>query len=446
MSHHLRRYIKALLVLTLFGLIERVIFATYHGELTEPLAAGEILHALLWGLRYDAAIAAMLAFVAMALGYLAFRLSFSSFATAMRRSVYLAAMALIALHGADLLYFGEAGRHMGYELRDAYTSGGELLASALATYTGPVLLQLMLMFPALWLVKRALSDDPGGDHNRSGWRRLMPELQLGVAIVLTGIIGRGGIQGVPLEPLHAQRLGDARQAAVALNGAYNALFSSATPYSTERVMKEEPGPADWKTVRKLYADNAAPSTSAPRESNVVFVFLESWSAAFVSSYGYDLPTTPVFDELRRKGLSTGAMLAGGRRTTEGMFASLCSAQNPLGNTVAQGQLQNYPYHCVPHLLRDAGYETAFFQGTVSGTSGTGAFAQLLGFERSYGKEHMDLDSLRYERNSWGVHDPDLYDFTLEKMAAMSQPFLVGINSLFSLKVTRPMVHGKKCCA
>jgi phosphoglycerol transferase MdoB-like AlkP superfamily enzyme len=122
------------------------------------------------------------------------------------------------------------------------------------------------------------------------------------------------------------------------------------------------------------------------------------------------------------------MLAGGSRTTEGMFATFCSAQNPLGQTVAQSQLQNYNYDCVPELLRGAGWHTAFFQGSNKETSGTGSFAQLLGFEQSFGKRDIQQGRPQLEQNSWGYHDPDLYRYALGKMRQMPQPFLVGINT------------------
>lgn len=429
MTEHLRIFLKAFLALTLVGLSERVVFAVYHHQLADQLSAGELLYALAWGLRFDAALAAILAFAIFAAAHLVHRFTAGAVTTTMRRASYPLALGLVALHGADLLYFSEAGRHMGYELRDAYASGNELFTAAVTTYPGPVLLQLALMVPAIWLVRRLLADPERAPAILRVWRHLLPETQLFAALVFTVLVARGGIQNVPLEPLHAQALGNTDQAALALNGAYNSLFFAVTGYSTARVMKPAPTESDWQRVRALYSEtNIGRPDTEPKDYNVVFVFLESWSGAFVSSYGQEQFTTPVFDELRRQGLTTRAMIAGGQRTTEGMFTTLCSAQNPLGNTVARGELQNYGYRCLPHLLRESGYETAFFQGTVSGTSGTGAFAQLLGFENSYGKEHMDLGATRYELNSWGVHDPDLYDFALDKMRTMRGPFLVGINT------------------
>jgi phosphoglycerol transferase MdoB-like AlkP superfamily enzyme len=154
--------------------------------------------------------------------------------------------------------------------------------------------------------------------------------------------------------------------------------------------------------------------------------MEGWSADFMSSYGYKIDTTPFFSELKEKSLTPLGVIAGGLRTTEGIYATFCSQQNPLGQTIAQSSLQNNRYHCLPEILKQAGWHTAFFQGTHKETSGTGAFAQSLGFTESYAKK--DMPSGRYPHNYWGAHDADIYDYLLDKLDTMAQPFLVAVNT------------------
>jgi hypothetical protein len=425
-------FFRLLAVLLLVAFVEKLIFTAYHADLTTGLSAGEVAHALMAGLRFDLAITAIFAFLAVFAAHVLARLLRMQFMKGVRWLAYVAVAALVFIHGADLLYFDETGRHMGYELKEAYNSGVELATSAVATYRVPVLVQLVWLAAALWLAGRALP--VAGPRPRlfaqatPWWRLVAPEFKLAVVLVLAVVMARGGLQSVPLEPLHAQALGDPAKATLALNGVYNAVFSSATPYSVEPVMHASPSEADRALIQALFGGPSAavPALEATAPPNVVIVFLESWAASRMASYGGANDTTPEFDALRARSLTTRDMLAGGRRTTEGMFATLCSAQNPLGATVAQTQLQNYRYDCLPKRLREQGYSSAFFQGTVSGTSGTGAFAQLLGFEHSYGKEHAGESLLPH--NSWGMHDPDIYRFTLDKMATMPRPFLVGINT------------------
>src|SRR5690606_31066762 len=118
-------------------------------------------------------------------------------------------------------------------LKEAYNSGMELAATAVASFLWPVLAQLAFLIFALWLLRRALpvteTTRPMFARSVPWWHALVPEAKLVVALVITVLLARGGLQSVPLEPLHAQELGDPNKAALALNGAYNAVFSSVTP-------------------------------------------------------------------------------------------------------------------------------------------------------------------------------------------------------------------------
>jgi len=143
-------------------------------------------------------------------------------------------------------------------------------------------------------------------------------------------------------------------------------------------------------------------------------------------YGFAQTTTPNFDALLQKSIHPTLMIAGGHRTTEGMFTTLASLQNPLGKSVAKTQLQSFKYSSIIDTLNEEGYSSAFFQGTAKETSGTGSFAQSLGFKQSYGKR--DVKERKYEENNWGVHDPDLYNFALQKLqTTLKEPFVIAIN-------------------
>jgi phosphoglycerol transferase MdoB-like AlkP superfamily enzyme len=426
---HLRQFLRALLFLLIVTFLGKAAFALYHRELYAALSLPQQAHALLWGLRFDLAVAAAFALLAYLPSHLAQRLLRLSLPGPLRWFTLAAALLLIGLHGADTLYYSEAGRHLGYELKEGANSAAELARMALFSYTVTLLAFVAAMAIAAFAGWRLLGSGAAPLRPVLWWQYPAPEGQLLLILLLAGLAVRGGWQAVPMEPLHAQQIGNAQQATLALNGVYNALFSSITPYSIRPVISAAPTAEQLAIVRRMYAGYEAQPLPRPEQPyNVVILLLESWSAAWMASYGHDQVTTPFFDELRGQSLTTHGMLAGGHRTTEGMFATLCSAQNPLGQTVAQNQLQNYSYRCLPHVLHDEGYSSAFFQGTRKNTSGTGAFAQLLGFADSYGWEELRERPLRYAENSWGMHDPDIYDFALEKMRALPQPFLIGINT------------------
>ena len=429
MLQRLSLFLLSLSILFAFALLEKGLFALHYTELTQGLGLFELLNTLLWGFRFDLAISAIFALLATLSAQLFALLPRRDFPATLRWTTFIATATLILLHGADTLYYGEAGRHLGYELTEGLNSGGALAIAALTSYLLPVVGQLLVMLFAFFCIGVLFKqftrpeEEPRPIRQRlSAGAMVIPVLLLSVMMI------RGGTQSVPLEPLHAQRIGDPRLATLALNGAYNALFSSITPYSVNPLFSTPPSEQQLALLHQMYRTPLPKIEGPPRQKNVVMILLESWSGAYMAPYGHDVVTTPNFDRLRLEGLTTRVMMAGGSRTTEGMFATFCSAQNPLGQTVAQSQLQSYNYDCLPELLRNGGWHTAFFQSSNKETSGTGSFAQLLGFHDSFGKREMSREQQQSAQNRWGYHDPDLYRFTLNKMRNMPQPFLVGINT------------------
>ena len=430
-KHHIVLFFKFTLLLVLIGFFERVVFAFYHSHLSASYSLTETVYTLLWGLRFDLALAGFFSLLAFLIGYLLKRFLLISQASTLKYFAYLAGSAIFILQGADIIYFFDAARHVGYEITDTFTDAPHLLDTAWTRYKLPFVFHL-LMFPVLlYVIYRLFNKRTTSHFQLPGIKKLHVEFAYVLMVLVAVIFTRGGLQSIPIEPLQAQEISDPAKASLALNGAYNAIFYLFSKHIVNRVPIKVPQSLEVdKTVSELYKTVSTQSTQKNNgnswKPNIIFIFLESWPAMYMQSYGYDKKTTPFFDELRRKSLTTSEMLAGGHRTTEGMFSTLCSSQNPLGQTIARSQLQDFEYRCLPHMLRDAGYSTAFFQGSNRNTSGTGAFAQLLGFSESNGK--ADIEQRRYEENGWGVYDQDLYDYVYQALKNRADPVFFGINT------------------
>lgn len=444
--HYIVLFLKFTLLLALIGLFERGVFAYYHHHLISPYSTSEVVYTLLWGLRFDFALAGFFALLAFLLGYLLKRFFGVPQAITLKYFALVAGSIIFILQGADILYFSDAARHLGYEITDTFNDAPYLLNAAWTRYKLPLVFHL-LVFPLLLyfiylLFSTATGNDGSGHERLTGLKRLHVELVYILLILFAVVLIRGGLQSIPLEPLQAQEISDPAKANLALNGAYNALFYLFSKHIVNRVPVKVPPSLDVEnTIKQLYQSGPAQlnksqlSKQGTWQPNIIFIFLESWPAMYMNSYGYDKLTTPFFDELRQKSLTTAEMIAGGHRTTEGLFATLCSAQNPLGQTIARSQLQDYTYRCLPHILRDAGYRTAFFQGSNRNTSGTGVFAQLLGYSESYGK--ADIEERRYHENGWGVYDQDLYDYVYQALKNNEAPVFFGINTNTTHDVVLP---------
>lgn len=415
-SNYLKNYfyIFILAYITLF--ITKVIFYFYLYDNFQEVSILDAVKSVLWGYKFDFATASII-------GFLATLVDFHKKSLVLFASFLLSLLILIQI--SDIMYFYESTRHIGYEVSDVINDAFGLGMTAFSQHTfltiTTILVSIAIFFYFIQNFQQKLYKI---EINKI---YLLKKLFL---IILTVFFIRGMFQGIPLNPWQSNQIGDTKKATLALNGTYNAIYALTNkskklkpmrlPILDETITKE--------TLKKLYKSKYTPYTTTLKQPNIVIFFLESWSAVNIKSYGFnksDIAPTPFYDKMLLHSIRPKAMIAGGHRTTEGLFASLCSYQNPLGKTVAKTQLQDFHYTSLIDILNNNGYQSAFFQGTSKETSGTGSFAQTLGFTDSYGKK--DVQKRFYEENYWGVHDFDLYNFALEKLAPIKKPFVIGIN-------------------
>lgn len=223
----LQLYLKSLLALFIVAFTERVLFALYHWHLSSELGPGQVLYSLLWGVRFDLAAGAFLALCAYLVTYGMLRLFLWRLPITFYSTTMIAALLLIVLHSADLMFFAQLGRHLGHEALRFTVVGGDFLLTNLARYPALLALQLLLGLAAYamirWLYRDRYQDPP--KPKPGWWNRLPHEVLLTTGIIISLFLVRGGPLGSPLQPLNAQKIGDPHQAALALNGAYNAIHA-----------------------------------------------------------------------------------------------------------------------------------------------------------------------------------------------------------------------------
>lgn len=381
--------------------------------LTDPSTITGTIGAFLHGWHFDLAIGSVM-YLLMYWLILLFKLS----PQATKRWNFLFLWAYIVLIVTDALYAKETGRHLSYEVYSLFTVEGSMLTLFGRYWVAVLLSVLSASFLNLWL--------------SPNYKTTSGPVGRGVAMFLAAIIavvGFRGFEGIPQDPSWAYRAGGGPQGAVlALNGAYGIFWAvvGERQSSKEQILTPEKMDtgrifAQWKARRGITQPVGG------FDGNIVIVFLESWWGAEVDKVKDGTEILPFFNKLRKQSLHTELFLAGGHRTTEGIFTTLCSLPNPLGKSIMYSEIENKDFTCIPQMLSKKGYSSAFFQGSDQFTSGTGLLVLKTGFEKSYGKREIpDYENL--EQNAWGVYDTDLYKFAMSKMDEMPEPFLIGINT------------------
>jgi len=401
-------YIKnyfLIMILTYITLImTKFIFIYYLKENFNEFSLSELIYAVFWGYKFDFATS----------GIVALLVSFVDFnKKALARLSAVVITFVFFMQIGDILYYNESSRHIGYEITDTFTDASSLFMTAYSQHTALTLLSIVLGV-LLFLFINLLKFEKVMVTKSYILKKIM-------LILITVFFIRGMTQHIPLTPWQSNKIGDNKLATISLNATYNIVYSLAN--KSKKLKKSKILTVNEDTMREsfqeLYGDNVS-YINLPllkTKPNIVFLFLESWSLKYVTPQ-----ITPNYYRLLKQSIHPKYMIASGHRTTEGIFATLVSFQNPLGKSVAKTQLQNYSYTSIIDILNKKGYNSSFFQGTAKDTSGTGSLANSLGFKKSYGKR--DILKRIYEENYWGVHDVDLYNFAFSKLR---EPFTIGVN-------------------
>jgi phosphoglycerol transferase MdoB-like AlkP superfamily enzyme len=360
-------------------------------------------YAVLWGYKFDFAVSGIIAFI---VSLLDFNRRFTAFFGT------LVLVSLFAFEISDIYYYYDAARHVGYEILDSVTDASGLLDTGFLQHTLLSVSSLIVAIISIWIFFKVLSR--GVIEIKWSRYTILKKIFL---LLLTIFFIRGMFNHIPLNPWQSNQIGDAKLASIALNGTYNMLTAIIADRAHLKPVKLPP--TSDNNISSLYKGHKK-VTATLKRPNIVFFFLESWSMVNLSA-----KTTPFLYEIMQNSITVKAMIANGHRTTEGIFATLTSFENPLGKSVAKNQLQDFDYASVIDILNADGYESSFFQGTAKETSGTGSLAQKLGFKYSFGKS--DVIDRKYGENSWGVYDQDLYTFVEEKLKDSKTPFVIGIN-------------------
>lgn len=413
-------------------LITKFVFVFYLDEQFSDLTTTELVYAIFWGIKFDFAASAIFAFVV------------SFFDLNKRLFAFFGSISIITIfltQISDIFYFDESSRHVGYEIFDMFQDAKSLFMTAFSQHTSMTVLAMIISLFIFIICFKILKNIEESKINKHYF------LKKFFIILISIFFIRGMFQHIPLHPWQANEIGNTQLANASLNSIYNIIYSVVN--QKKKLSKVKIANLDKdileKSLKEIYADSNT-DTNLPQiktKPNIVLFFLEGWSAKFMSAYGFEGKTTPVYDSLLEKSLRSRFMIANGRRTTEGIFATLTSYQNPLGKSIAKTQLQNFEYDSIIYELTKNGYDSAFFQGSSKDTSGTGSLVNNLGYKQSYGKR--DIKERIYEENYWGVQDTDLYNFIEKKIEnkSIKEPFVLGINGATTHDVITPKGYKKQ---
>ena len=139
--------------------------------------------------------------------------------------------------------------------------------------------------------------------------------------------------------------------------------------------------------------------------NVVIVFLESTRARSTTPYNEDLNTTPFLLWLSSESLMLERAYAVVPHTSKALVASLCGVPPPLDTERTESEPGAIPARCLPELLEDHGYRTAFFQSATEDFERRPQLVENLGYEDFFSTEDMSKEG--YDKANYFGYEDDI---------------------------------------
>lgn len=187
---------------------------------------------------------------------------------------------------------------------------------------------------------------------------------------------------------------------------------------------------DMRTVASSPLDETRLAhTERTGKRNVVLIYLESTRAKSVDPYNRDVSITPYLDELSEQSLFAERGYAVVPHTTSALVAAICGMEPPSGPRSTDSVGDDIPANCLPELLGDQGYRTAYFTSSVQTFERRPEVVENLGFDEFYPVETMNTEGFQ-KANYFGYEDDVMLEPSrnwLEKNG--NEPFVTAYETI-----------------
>ena len=442
-DNYFRPMLRLLGIALLLLWLSRLMFYLFNLQYFSYLGAGEVMRILVFGLRFDLSTLFMLnaPFIFMMTLPLPVRKYKFWFFSALALFLIANILGLLA-NVIDIVYFRFTLKRMtadvfSYAAND--NSMETLLPQFLKDFWGYFLLFVFLAVMLIMAVKRFKIRPLKRDFKPFQFYGIQIAGFL-LAMVITVIGMRGGMQLKPINIVTAGKVSEARNSSFVLN----------TPFTIIKTVDQESLPRaeyfDELTLDKIYTPIIQPARNKALKSgglpvNLVVIIMESLSAEHVGAFNKNLEGyngfTPFLDSLMQHAAAFRGF-ANGKQSIEAIPAILASLPSLLNMPYINSPYVTNKFNSLADLLDAEGYQTAFYHGGTNGTMDFDGFAQMAGFDKYYGR--TEYNNEKDFDGQWGIPDEPFFSYFADGINEMKPPFFATI---FSLSAHHPYTIPEK---
>lgn len=283
---------------------------------------------------------------------------------------------------------------------------------------GFVILILFLSFANRWICKKTPLNMPAG----WSWKVLaLKTFSLILCMGISLIAMRGGFQLIPIGNGNALKVTENKFVPVVLNTPFSISHSYSGQLEEVRFYPQEQALQYINPEKKYFSEHF-------KNKNVVVLILESFSREY-TGLGGRKSFTPFLDSLMKQSLVFTNAFANGLTSAAGIPAILSGIPSLLDEPFTTSAYGTNKLTSIPQLLKDKGYQTAFYHGGTNGTMSFDIYASNAGFEQYFGRKEYNNEA-DFDGN-WGIWDEPFLQYFARGLGKMKQPFMASVFTLSS---------------
>jgi len=423
---HIKLFSFRFLLIILIFSVSRLLFFLFNFSYFDTVNFGEFIKILFFGIRFD--ISALYYFNVL---FILFSLIPGNFKNNKKYQSFLLFIfilvnsLLLALNFIDTKFFDFEHKRLTSDIFSSVWLGEDfltLLPDFIRDFWYLILIWFILCFGMYKLYPRLslkfLKKDYMSFKNLIA-HSLVFFLLMGIGLVF----GRGGFQLKPLRVIHASEYTSAKNIPLVLN----------TPFTIMKTIgRKSIKPAKYFTYEELntlFSPVKKYESSEKKETNIVIIILESFSAEYTGFLNNGKGYTPFLDSLSKHSLVFTKAFANGKRSIEAMPSIIAGLPALTDETYITSQYSSNNINSIASILSEKGYYTAFFHGGKNGTMGFDQFANVAGIENYYGMNEYPNEADK--DGNWGIYDEEYLQYFSQKMSEFTEPFFTTVFTLTS---------------
>lgn len=284
-----------------------------------------------------------------------------------------------------------------------------------------IALVLLLVRINKWICRMTPLLPPVAPINK--WRFPVAQFLITAVVIGFSVIGiRGGLQYIPIGLRNAVQVADSRFVPIVVNTPFSIITTYTTPGLEEVQFLPEAQARQLINTTKDYRHDAF------QPKNVVVIMLESFSKEF-TKLGGRTSYTPFLDSLMDRSLNCTQAYANALHSAEGIPSIIAGIPTLMDEAFTTSNYGTNRIDALPGLLKNKGYETAFYHGGTNGTMSFDIFASAAGYQHYYGRTEYN-NKKDYDGN-WGIWDEQFLQYFAKGLNTTRQPFMASVFTLSS---------------